>query len=127
MSIERTSYHSGASIFGCAELFRSKSKTDACYNGSIQIILETLNKQLRGDRPDKALSVIFGTHNIDSLTEIFERLQSEGLASQTSAGKLRLRSDAMGRVNIAQLYGQSGEREERQPWLGADLVRRYAG
>jgi proline dehydrogenase len=58
-------------------------------------------------RPQLALNIVFGTHNIDSLTEIITKLEAEGLAFKNKAGKLRVRNDAVGKVAIAQLYGRS--------------------
>lgn len=82
--------------------------TDKCYTDSINLVLKTLADQLdtRTGRPQLALNIIFGTHNIGSLTEIFAKLEAEGLASKTTSGRLRVRSDAVGKVAIAQLYGR---------------------
>jgi proline dehydrogenase len=53
------------------------------------------------------LSVIFGTHNRDSVDTIIGELEKTGLAKKMSeSGKLRLREDVAGRVGIAQLYGE---------------------
>lgn len=91
-----------------ARLIVSKAQTDDCYNNSIDVVLKTLRLQLEdtSQRPIPALSVIFGTHNTDSLTEIFDRLEGEGLASKSEKGRLQLRSEAVGRIAIAQLYGE---------------------
>ncbi|WRT63505.1 uncharacterized protein IL334_000410 [Kwoniella shivajii] len=94
-------------------IWADKSKTDECYNKSVNITLETLKTQLASRDPQKALSVIFGTHNTDSLSEIFDVLERKELASRSSAGKLKLNKDVSGKVGIAQLYGMREDLSEK--------------
>jgi proline dehydrogenase len=83
----------------------SKILTDQSYNSSIETILRTLKQQLDSDKASTALSVIFGTHNTESVGRIIHTLEAEGLAKKTDDGSLRMRKDVSGRVNVAQLYG----------------------
>ncbi|WWC85649.1 uncharacterized protein L201_000515 [Kwoniella dendrophila CBS 6074] len=99
---------------GNGPVWPEKSKTDACYNQCIQTILSTLKRQLQGVEPKMALSIIFGTHNTDSLSEIFSVLEKEGLATKSpSTGKLKLKNDVLGRVGIAQLYGMRDDLSDK--------------
>ena len=84
-----------------------KIETDKSYNQAISTILSTLSDQLRSNSKDQALGVIFGTHNRESVDTIISTLRSTGLAERGDNGKLKLREDVQGRVNIAQLYGMS--------------------
>ncbi|OCF78012.1 hypothetical protein I204_02018 [Kwoniella mangroviensis CBS 8886] len=90
---------------GNGAVWATKDLTDASYDGSVEIVLETLRNQL--DRPGNSvpLRVIFGTHNMTSVQTIIETLEAKRLASRTASGKLRMNSEAEGKVNIAQLYG----------------------
>jgi len=95
------------------KLIRSKPETDASYNRSAETVIAALASQLSGQRPERALSVIFGTHNRDSVDTIIDQLEKSGLARKSpESGKLRLREDVVGRVGIAQLYGEC----ERALW-----------
>lgn len=83
------------------------------YNNSITTIISTLSHQLNSIEPHKALSVVFGTHNAESCDLVVSNLVKYGLASPTkntadSEDKLlKLRDDVVGKVYVAQLYGQS--------------------
>ncbi len=85
----------------------SKPGTDESYNTSIKTILSTLTQQLNSSKPELALSVVFGTHNPESVGIIIDTLEKHGLAapSSKSSDMLRLRDDVRGKVYIAQLYG----------------------
>nr|XP_031857401.1 uncharacterized protein CI109_007180 [Kwoniella shandongensis]KAA5524473.1 hypothetical protein CI109_007180 [Kwoniella shandongensis] len=89
---------------GNGAVWASKPLTDASYNGSVETVLETLKTQLVSGK-SLPLSVIFGTHNTDSVQTIIQTLESKGLASRSPNGALSLRKDVEGRVNVAQLYG----------------------
>jgi len=91
-----------------AKLTHRKPETDASYNRSVATIISMLASQLSGPKPERALSVIFGTHNRDSVDTIIDQLEKNGLAKRGESGKLRLREDVAGRVGIAQLYGEHG-------------------
>lgn len=65
-----------------------------------------MKRQLESDHPEQSLSVIFGTHNKQSVDTVISELQSNGLASKTSSGRLKLNDEVQGKVGIAQLYGQ---------------------
>ena len=82
-----------------------KPATDTSYNGSIKTILSTLSSQLSSSDRSKALSVVFGTHNPESVDLIIQGLKDNGLAEVGSNGRLRMRDDVKGKVGIAQLYG----------------------
>ncbi|WWD18866.1 hypothetical protein CI109_103321 [Kwoniella shandongensis] len=88
---------------GNGAVWASKPLTDASYNGSVETVLETLKTQLVSGK-SLPLSVIFGTHNTDSVQTIIQTLESKGLASRSPNGALSLRKDVEGRVNVAQLY-----------------------
>lgn len=91
----------------------SKPLTDLCYNTSISTIISTLSAQLIGPHPEMALSVVFGTHNNESVEKVIDELKRHNLAidlqgsDPTVPGKLRMRDDVKGKVFIAQLYGES--------------------
>ncbi len=96
---------------------RSKAATDTAYNESVKTILSTMADQLKSKTPERALSVVFGTHNDISCDIVIDSLRSHGMASEASvdssssttggegAPKLRLRDDVRGKVFVAQLYG----------------------
>jgi proline dehydrogenase len=84
----------------------SKDETDKSYNGSIETILKALKSQLDGPDPRLAPSVIFGTHNTDSVEAVATNLEACGLARRAGSGKLQLEESALGKVGIAQLYGE---------------------
>jgi len=78
------------------------------YNNSITTILSTLSHQLNSTEPEKALSVIFGTHNPESCDLVTSNLVKYGLATQIEGSTLLgLRDDVIGKVFVAQLYGMS--------------------
>jgi proline dehydrogenase len=83
-----------------------KPQTDQAYNESVKTIIGSLAKELSSKTPNRALSVIFGTHNRDSVQEVIDQLQVNGLARKGETGRLVLRDDVVGRVGIAQLYGE---------------------
>ena len=85
----------------------SKASTDASYNSSVTAILSALAAQLASPTADLALSVVFGTHNEESCKLILHSLETQRLATRTSAGTLQLEDGVKGRVSIAQLYGLS--------------------
>ena len=86
----------------------SKPSTDMAYNNSITTILSTLSHQLNSTEPEKALSVIFGTHNPESCDLVTSNLVKYGLATQIEGSTLLgLRDDVIGKVFVAQLYGMS--------------------
>jgi len=85
----------------------SKAQTDQAYNDSVKTIITSLAKELSSKNPRQALSVIFGTHNRDSVDMVITQLESNGLAKNGETGRLKLRDDVVGRVGIAQLYGES--------------------
>jgi proline dehydrogenase len=90
------------------ELTNSKPSTDMAYNNSITTILSTLSHQLNSTEPQKALSVVFGTHNPESCDLVTSNLVKYGLASQVEGSTLlALRDDVVGKVFVAQLYGMS--------------------
>ena len=66
-----------------------------------------MKRQLNSNRPHESLSVIFGTHNRESVDTVIAQLESNDLATKAPSGKLKLRDDVQGKVGIAQLYGQS--------------------
>jgi len=96
----------------------SKPGTDKSYNTSIKTILSTLSSQLSSPKPELALSVVFGTHNHESVGIVINTLEKQGLATTSVAdkGKLQMRGDVQGKVSIAQLYGRS------RPNLGIRLM-----
>ena len=84
---------------------RSKDHTDKSYNTSISNVLSTVSAQLKED-PKHALSIVFGTHNPESVDLILDGLKSNGLVSEGPEGRLKMREDVRGRIGIAQLYGE---------------------
>lgn len=82
------------------------------YNNSIATIISTLSHQLNSTEPQKALSVVFGTHNPESCDLVISNLVKYGLATRTDASPdslLRLRDDVVGKVYVAQLYGMKDD------------------
>ena len=86
--------------------FGSKPATDLAYNTGISTIISALDAQL-AKRPELALSVVFGTHNPESVSRVINELRAHGLAKDMGSGRLTLREDVRGKVFIAQLYGKS--------------------
>lgn len=65
-------------------------------------------RQLRSPHSERALHVVFGTHNQESCDLIVDTLKREGLAVPgKQEGQVRVRDDVLGKVYVAQLYGQS--------------------
>lgn len=85
-------------------IWEDKPTTDKAYNESLSKVFSVLSRQLSSPNPELALSVVFGTHNAESVERFLSELKSSGLA-ESSNGALRLRGDARGKVFIAQLYG----------------------
>lgn len=81
-----------------------KPATDKAFNDSVALVISTMARQL-ASKPASALSVFFGTHNEDSCQLIIETLKKEGLAQKVKGG-WALRDDVLGKVFIAQLYGE---------------------
>jgi proline dehydrogenase len=89
------------------------------YNNSITTILSTLSHQLNSTEPQKALSVVFGTHNPESCDLVTSNLVKYGLASQVEGSTLlALRDDVVGKVFVAQLYGMSPSPSFRRRLMG---------
>ncbi|ODN78942.1 hypothetical protein L202_04460 [Cryptococcus amylolentus CBS 6039] len=87
-------------------IWPTKPATDLSYNGAIATLLSTLSGQLKGKHPERALSVVFGTHNTESADSICENLVKYGLAEKDKeSGLLRFDPAAKGHVRVAQLYG----------------------
>lgn len=88
-------------------IWPDKPATDAAYNQSVSKIISTLQRQLSSSRPDLALSVVFATHNPESVAHVTNELKRVGLAEPESeyTGRLRLRDDVRGKVFVAQLFG----------------------
>lgn len=84
----------------------SKPSTDKSYNGSVETIVKAMKEELDSDHPELAPSVIFGTHNNESVERLIASLESNGLATRTESGKLQLRKDVEGKIGVAQLYGK---------------------
>ncbi|KIR99722.1 proline dehydrogenase [Cryptococcus deuterogattii 2001/935-1] len=98
---------------GADPIWPNKTATDASYDGSISTILTTLSAQLKSSHPERALSVIFGTHNSESCDAICDELLKNGLAEKGPSGLIRLKKDARGKVKIAQLYGMKDDLTDR--------------
>ncbi|EJT53285.1 proline dehydrogenase [Trichosporon asahii var. asahii CBS 2479] len=94
---------------GADPIWPDKPATDAAYNQSVSKIVSTLQRQLSGPRPDLALSVVFATHNPESVAHVTEELKRAGLAEPSAeteyTGRLRLRDDVRGKLFVAQLFG----------------------
>jgi proline dehydrogenase len=88
-------------------IWPDKQSTDMAFNTSVSMLVSTLADQLKGPRPELALTVFFGTHNEDSVSRIIGEMKTHGLASEGKEGRLRVRDDAFGKIFIAQLYGGS--------------------
>ena len=91
---------------GADPIWPTKEDTDTSFNGSVSTILSTLSSQLSGKKPELALTVLFGTHNEESVGRIIRELKEKGLAEEVSGGQLRMRRDVQGKVFVAQLYGE---------------------
>ncbi|KIR58796.1 proline dehydrogenase [Cryptococcus bacillisporus CA1873] len=98
---------------GADPIWPNKAATDASYDGSISTILTTLSSQLKSSHPERALSVIFGTHNSESCDAICDELLKNGLAEKGTSGLIRLKKDVRGKVRIAQLYGMKDDLTDR--------------
>ncbi|KAI9637293.1 FAD-linked oxidoreductase-like protein [Dioszegia hungarica] len=86
-------------------IWADKEATDKAYDGSVTTIISTLARQLHSTHSERALNVVFGTHNQESCDLIVERLKAEGLAVLgEKKGSVRLREDVQGKVFVAQLY-----------------------
>lgn len=85
-------------------IWPNKAATDKAYNESLSKVFAVLSKQLNSSNPELALSVVFGTHNPESVDRFLSELKSSGLAEPKN-GILKLRQDARGKVFIAQLFG----------------------
>jgi len=94
---------------GVDPIWPNKPATDTSYNNSINTILLTLTTQISSPHPERALAVVFGTHNPESVDLIIDGLNKFGLATKAPSGRLKMRDDVMGRVFIAQLYGMKDE------------------
>ena len=76
--------------------------------------MATLAEQTKSSNPERALSVVFGTHNPESCQIIIDNLVKYDLASPVGEETardgqkklLRLREDVKGKVFVAQLYGE---------------------
>ncbi|WVQ74811.1 hypothetical protein IAR50_004417 [Cryptococcus sp. DSM 104548] len=90
-------------------IWPTKPATDLSYNGAITTLLSTLSAQLKGKHPERALSVVFGTHNAESADLICENLVKYGLAHKEPSGLLKFASAAKGHVRVAQLYGMKDD------------------
>lgn len=64
-------------------------------------------------KPELAPSVIFATHNADSVDTIIDKLQKYGLVDPTEDDRLRLKDSVAGKVFIAQLYGMRDDLSDK--------------
>ena len=88
-------------------IWPDKQSTDLAFNSSVSTLIGTLADQLKGPKPELALTVFFGTHNPDSASRIIGEMKGHGLAVEGKEGRLRVRDDALGKIFIAQLFGES--------------------
>lgn len=91
----------------------SKPATDLSYNSSLSTILSTLSAQLASPHPERALSVVFGTHNPESVQRFIDGVLKHGLAKKNADGLLELDERARGKVFVAQLYGMKDDLMDR--------------
>ncbi|KAL7423446.1 proline dehydrogenase [Cryptotrichosporon argae] len=103
---------------GADPIWPNKPATDECYNASLRLLISTMKAQLQSRRPELALSLVFGTHNADSVDLVIERLEAEQLATRTAgegaaAGRLRLKDEVKGKVSVAQLYGMRDDLSDK--------------
>ncbi|OCF37810.1 hypothetical protein I316_00034 [Kwoniella heveanensis BCC8398] len=94
---------------GADPIWIDKNTTDGAYNASLDKVISALAAQLSGDKPELALSVIFGTHNPGSCDLLVEKLKSTGLAESVEGGRVKLRSDVVGKIGVAQLLGMKDD------------------
>ncbi|WVQ74810.1 hypothetical protein IAR50_004416 [Cryptococcus sp. DSM 104548] len=99
---------------GADPIWPNKPATDMAYDGSIATIMSTLQDQLKGQHPERALSVVFGTHNSESCDLVCDGLVKNGLAfTDPISHMLHLRPDVRGKVRVAQLYGMKDDLTDR--------------
>ena len=91
-----------------------KSETDACYNKSVQTLIEHVHKDFSNSSTPFHLGILFGTHNPTSCGVILDSLVDCGLASkefvkgrgdEEPRDVLRIPEEVAERVTVAQLYG----------------------
>ncbi|KAL1408792.1 proline dehydrogenase [Vanrija albida] len=101
-------------------IWPDKKATDKAYDSSLSIIASTLARQLSSSHPELALSVVFATHNAESVKLAVDALEANGLAEPVpvpegavGAPHLHLRPDVRGKVFVAQLYGMRDDLTDR--------------
>jgi len=102
-------------------IWADKPATDHAYNSSVEKIVSTLAKQMDGSSPETALSVVFATHNPESVNLVLSQLEKYQLATRPmtpdgsidTTGRLRLRDGLESKVNVAQLYGMRDDLTDR--------------
>jgi proline dehydrogenase len=100
---------------GADPIWPNKPATDSCYDTCIDTITTTLAAQISGPHPETALSVVFATHNPESVQLVLDQLEKTGLAERplelapdgaiNPSPRLRLRDSLRSKVFLAQLYG----------------------
>lgn len=90
---------------GADPIWPDKAATDAAYNQSVSKIVSTLQRQLSSPHPELALSVVFATHNPESVAHVTSELAKAGLTQPEYGSRVKLREDVRGKVFVAQLFG----------------------
>lgn len=106
---------------GADPIWPDKAATDAAYNASVEKIVSTLARQTSGPTPATALSVVFATHNPQSVDLVLSQLERNGLATRTPGpdgvvdqdARLCLHSGLESKVFVAQLYGMRDDLTDR--------------
>ncbi|TYJ52758.1 hypothetical protein B9479_006608 [Cryptococcus floricola] len=99
---------------GADPIWPNKPATDMAYDGSIATIMTTMKEQLDSQHPERALSVVFGTHNSESCDLVCDGLVKNGLAfADPISHMLHLRPDVRGKIRVAQLYGMKDDLTDR--------------
>ena len=87
------------------KVWSSKAETDACFDACAALIVDELENSLRTGKPGP--SVIFATHNVQSVQRSLRALQSKGLLYERDDATLQLDERLQGRVTYSQLMGES--------------------
>ncbi|GLB19542.1 hypothetical protein AtubIFM61612_009449 [Aspergillus tubingensis] len=94
---------------GPGPVWATKAETDASYNYGIRKTLSTVAEQIRRDGHSR-ISVVFATHNSNSIDLATNVLEEEGLARRADDDtKLVLSGQAAGAIAFAQLYGMKDD------------------
>jgi len=90
---------------GIPPVYLTKAETDASFNDCARTLVKRISLDARENLQPR-ISVLFGTHNMESCRLVISLLEQEGLAeADTLHGTVSLSRPTASRISFGQLFG----------------------